>query len=101
MCLCRIVRPLEAKWNLRLDVIKDPLVAIMKSPKHVSYLEKFHTAAAGEYVPGTKKGKDLMPFDETPLDSLKQAIEQTPLKMWRFVVLRLISIVIIASLLSD
>ncbi|KAF8517647.1 snRNA-activating protein of 50kDa MW C terminal-domain-containing protein [Gautieria morchelliformis] len=70
--------------DCKLDDIKSPPNAVLRSQGQASYLQRTHAAALGDITaPETKKGKDKKPANETGLEPLKRAIEETPLKMWR------------------
>ena len=86
-CKCVCIAPsdpLKLTWAQRLEDIKSPITATLKSQKHGSYLQKMHAAALGELTtPRTRKRSETNNLDDGDLEPLKQAIEQTPLKMWR------------------
>jgi uncharacterized protein (DUF362 family) len=74
------------KWTISLDDIKSSLDAVLRSPKQASHLQGTHATAVADVAASvTKKGKGKKHAGETPLDLLKRAIEETPLKMWRSV----------------
>ena len=89
-CKCVCIAPsdlLRLTWTPRLDDIKAPLAATLKSQKQGSYLHKTHAAALRDLTSQVaKKGKEREQRIETvdeEIEPLKRAIEQTQLKIWR------------------